>query len=167
MPDRDWLINLASSTFDGAGLAACDLSKAQNDLNRKVEGSIPRLVQITSEALEVHNLHAPSNRAIRLLSLKATSVLPGGGYLMLLVQHQIRVEHDLQGISAKLACVEGYQARHLQTRLFTPHGDALGGLHWLLDGKTIVSDDMIVRILLEDLVRAAMGSAKKEKGENS
>jgi hypothetical protein len=148
MPDSEWLKNLAGATFAGGRWQAADPEAVAKLTESRVAMAMARLEDEATAATEVYNDHARGRRPIRLLRVK-------DGFAMLCGAAQVTLVPVQGGLSATLTVNAGFKRRTQPLMQLAAHVDAFGAVAWNVGGQMLVSEDLIVQRLFEELARAA------------
>ena len=156
MADVEWLKALAGARLGPQGFRANDPEAVNRLARARIDDALHALSEEADMACCIHNDHARSERAIRLLPLPATS---GGGLMLLSGRAQLSLVRETQpGGMALLETVlvlRGFERRVVLERRYTPCSDAFGSVVWMQDNSLLMNYELIIKRLMEDLTRAA------------
>src|SRR5262249_35340382 len=119
----------------------------------EVEDIIGELLEEAIEAAEVFNHYAQGKKTLKILPLNVESELQTSGFLLLLGRTQIRIQQTGKTIEAMLTLMRGYQMKTALLHKFAPLVDSFGTVMWKMDDKLLLTKELIVRKLLEEVVR--------------
>lgn len=153
--DAAWLKHLAHAQGKGKTLAPGDAQAVQALAAARVEGAIHELYAEAQESCLIFNEHARGARTVNHLPLPARTD-GSSGFMLLMGRVQVILEAKEQRLEATLVHVDGFirQARRLHR--FMPHVDPFGSLVWSMDNALLMTNELIIKRLFEDLARAAL-----------
>ncbi len=151
--DREWLRNLANSNFTN-GHWMIDENKTRQLALSRLDETIMILFEEASEACEVFNAYSHEAKKINLIPIK-TPDKQLKGLILLLGRIQLKLEFFEHRIGASLIIVQGFSKDSRQIHIFDPQFDAFGTLLWNMDRSTLLTPELMIKRLLEDLVCAA------------
>lgn len=152
MVDSEWLRNLAGATLQGGRLTAPDPEAVRRLAEARVAAAIVGLEDEAREAAEVHNSHG--KRHVRVLSL--TEPGPGAGFTMLLGKAQVTLSYMPYSLSATLTVMRSFRRKTVELCRLGPHVDPFGSVAWRAGNDLIMTNELIMKKLFEDLTRAAL-----------
>lgn len=158
--DREWLRQLAQARTEQGRLVPNDPEGLKRDAMRHLMSAAAILQQEAEDWCAIFNMYAPKEQ-LRILPLAATTpgrVLPQG-FMMLLGGQQVRIEQHQYTLKASLIYIEAFQQREKPLHVFEAKVDMFGGIHWIMDQKTTVTNEMILKTLLRILREA--GESRK------
>ncbi len=155
MADVEWLRHLALARGGGNALAPDDPAAVERLAAARVAGAIHELYEEAQEACAVFNDHARGVRAVNHLPLPAR---PDGGmgFMLLMGRVQLILEARGQTLEATLVNVDGYVRQAKALHRFLPLVDPFGSLAWSMDNALLMTNELIIKRLFEDLARAAL-----------
>lgn len=151
-----WLKNLAEAEIKGDKWLCKDSASVQKLAQRRISEAIENLALEAAESIEIHNDHAPSHRKIRYLAVSPQPPLHGGGFRLFLGQTQIAMDFQMGALIAKLTTKEGFALKSQEIHRFLPRADAFGSVIWARDNTLLMTPELIIKRLLEDLTRVAL-----------
>jgi hypothetical protein len=160
MADQEWIKNLANAKFiDGTWETANPEAVTKLAADR-IEDTIIEIYEEAAEAADVFNLHAVDRPAIRILPIARDKSAGEGGLIMLLGRIQLNLEIIKNKLEARITTVDGY---HRSTNLLAslhPHADPFGSVMWIADKSSLMTNEIIIKRLLEQLVKSAFESGE-------
>lgn len=154
MTDAAWLKHLAGARGVGKGLAPNDPEAVRQLAAARIEETIHELYDLAQDACLVFNEHAPHGaRTANHLPLTAK---PGGapGFMLFMGRTQVTLEYKDRTLVATLVNVDGFIRQARRLHVFTPHVDPFGSLVWSMDNALLMTNELIMKRLFEDLARA-------------
>lgn len=157
MADHEWLKALATAKVHNLSLTPEDPGAVQRLAAARIEEALTALREEAEVASSIHNQHARSERAIRVLPLAERQ---GGAFLLLRGRAQYTIGRDDKTpmhLACQLALLEGFAVRSLLLRRFYPQVDRFGTVLWSEPKGLLMDVELLVKRLFEDLSRAAEG----------
>lgn len=154
MVDSEWLKNLAGATLSEGRWNVDDPESVKRLAEARVAAAIVALEDEAREAAEVHNLHARDARAVRVLSLAGTG--PGAGFTLLLGRSQVTLAYTPHALVATLSVMAGFRRASRELCRLRPHADAFGSVAWQGESALLMTNELIIKKLFEELTRAAL-----------
>lgn len=155
MADAEWIRNLATASYKGGQWVPEDPESIQTLAASRIEQSLQALYEEAVEACEIFNTHAVGKRRIRLLPLRPESGEGAPGFLLLFGKTQIKISYVPHRLTAVLSSMRGFSHVTKTLHTFDPHVDAFGSLLWCMDNGLLLTSELIIKRLLEDLAQAA------------
>lgn len=156
MIDRKWIKNLAKATYTSSGWQLDSQSHPRHDsLLDELKESISSLYEECFDSIEAYNSFANESSVMRLLPLAPVPGKTNGGFMILLAHQRINVEMRDTTIACTAITSRGFQCHKEEIDQYRPKSDVLGVINWYnhLDQK--VSFEIIVKTLMEKIVRMA------------
>lgn len=154
MVDSEWLKNLAGATLTDGRLSAPDPEAVRHLAEARVNAAIINLEDEAREAADVHNGYG--RRTLRVLSF--TDGGPETGFTLLLGKAQITIAYAPYSLTATLTVMRSFRRTTREICRLSPHVDPFGSVAWRADNALIMTTELIIKKLFEDLTRAALGS---------
>ena len=149
--DLFWVKTLASAKFkDGQWLLPDPElihQKAQKNLSETIKNIHEQMVI----AVGAYNENSTLRRHLKLLPVYNRHGNVMTGIVLLQSMVQIRLERKNNNLEATLESLQGFRKIQELIHTFRPRIDGLGGLSWIMDDKSIMTNDMIVKQLLHDV----------------
>lgn len=152
MVDSEWLKNLAGASLMGGRLTTSDPEGIKRLAEARVSAAIINLEDEAREAADIHNLHGRRN--VRVLSFSETG--PAAGFTLLLGKAQITLAYQPYALVATLSVMSGFRRASKEICRLQPHVDPFGSVAWRADNALIMTNELIMKKLFEDLTRAAL-----------
>jgi tetratricopeptide (TPR) repeat protein len=155
MADHEWLRNLAGARYVDGAWTHGDPAGVRDMIALRVDDAVQALFDEASEAAAVYNLHVRGARQLRVLQLGERQ----GGFLLLLGRCQLHVElvqtRGRRELVCTLIAVRGFERTALGVSRLTPHVDPFGSVAWQQDNALLMTQELIMKRLFEDLARAS------------
>lgn len=165
MADHAWLKNLAEAEILGGRWNTRDQGGIEKLAQKRVAEAIDLLAEEATESVRIHNEYAPESRKVRFVAIPPSPPEHGGGFRLCLGRTQVGLDFRLGALIATLTTAEGFALKNREIHRFLPHADAFGSVVWSRDNTLLMTPELIIKRLLEDLTRAALIAAA-EKGES-
>ncbi len=152
--DREWLKQLALARTENGRLVPYDPDGLKRESMRQLMSAVAHLQQEAEDWCAIFNMYA-TDEQLRILPLAAAPgrVLPQG-FMMLLGGKQVRVEQREYQLTASLIFIETFQQREKPLHRFEAKVDMFGGISWVIDQQSMVTNEMILKLLLRALREA-------------
>jgi len=155
MADKEWIKNLASAKLVNGQWQNTDPQGVSHLAESRIEESVVQLFEEATEAADLYNLHAIDRPSINILSIAKEKSRGNGGVIMLLGKTQLNVEIYNNTLEAQLTTVDGFHRNTTILAKLTAQTDSFGSVMWLADKSSLMSNELIVKKLMEQLVRSA------------
>jgi hypothetical protein len=160
MPDREWLEHLASARIVDGSWQADDMeavnatiwrrvSSAAEDLMALAEDYASALTEVSGARLNVRVLATPAGQGAN------ESQASGPGFMMLLGRYQLSVRRHQHSLRAEITVVHDFERQVLGNAAFTAKTDSFGTLLWRADNALLMTSDVIIKRLFEQLIKVA------------
>jgi len=156
MTDMEWYKNLAEANFENGKWVFEDNEKVEKLLSFKIKTVVNNLFDLASDAIEVFNQHAVEKPKINLLPISDTYSSSLVGFVALLGTTQVKIIKKSQAIEVFLIDINGHSPETTLLHSFQPCYDAIGSVLWQTDSKNLINEDIIVKTMLEELVKGFM-----------
>ncbi len=153
--DKQWVKILAESRLqDGEWVQSNPLMPREHGRD-EILRTVADLQTEMREALYVFNEAAKREKKISMFPLthKETGVL--NGFVMVVGRLQLQVIQHQAHINVQISRMNGYQQRTEMLHQLEASCDPFGGISWIMDQKSIMTKDMIVKQLLHDICHEA------------
>lgn len=163
MADREWLRHLAEASYTGGQWRLKDPAEVRRLAAARIEDAVNGLYELALEACEILNEYARGKRVARALPMAPRDEEGIGrvaGFMLLMGKCQINVELRKGGLDVTLVTVEGFTRKPRRLYRLSAHADTFGSVVWSADNALLMTDELIMKRLLEDLTRAAEEPAR-------
>ena len=153
--DLFWLKTLAHSDFENGNWVLDNPNEIKAHNKMAIIGTINEIYQDLILSVNTYNDYVENNRRLRLLPIYCEREHQMKGFVIMLKNIQIRLERSGAKMEAILESTQGFRQQREQLHVFEARMDALGGLSWIMDRRSVMSHEMIVKQLLHDLCSTA------------
>lgn len=153
--DRQWLKNLALSSFDNGRWNLADPNSPVSMASERVQESLNILFEKVRGNIDVFNLHAPAYKQLKLFKLIKNANTGDLGFVLLLGPLQMQLEQSGAQYTTTGVLFKNPQSVRIPMRHFEAHFDTFGEVFWTMDKKTVVDLERLAKQLLEDICRLA------------
>ena len=149
--DKTWVELFAKATYKSGGWQHPTPDDLASFRERQIFSMIEELAQIAETFSLACQEASRGTRAFRVVSSHQSIQ----GFIFMLERLQTKVQLESQGITSNLLILDGFTPKSLKRCVLTPTSDAFGGLTWYLNQTMVVTAEQFVKILAEDMLRAA------------
>ncbi len=153
--DLFWVRNLAHAKFTDGHWRLPNAQQAKQHSKASLIATIRDIYQELVIAVNTYNQHVQVTRQIKLLPIYEQSDQTMLGFIMMIGALQMRFERKSYRLQATLESLQGFRKIQELLHEFEPRIDGLGGLSWIMDGKSIMTNEMIIKQLLHDICSTA------------
>ena len=153
--DLFWIKTLANSNFENGRweLDRPHEVKAHNKM--AIIGTINEIYQDLVLSVNTYNEYVEQAKRLKLLPIYCEREHHMSGFVVMVRNIQIRLERSGAKMEAILESTLGFEQHRERVHIFEAKMDALGGLSWIMDSSSIMTNEMIVKQLLHDLCSTA------------
>lgn len=156
--DRQWVKILAQSQLD-AGHWKLSNPTAARDLSRQLlQRTVVQIFQEMKEAVTIFNEHSRQEKKLHLFPVYGKEREQMSGFVLVVGRLQLQLSQDQQSLDVSLARLQGFHQISTPLHRLDAHCDPFGGISWIMDEKSIMTEGMLVKQLLHDLCREAHAS---------
>lgn len=156
MPDREWLQHLATARLVDGSLKPSDEEALRATVYSRIGHATEELKALAEDYAAALTEISQARINVRVLDIAAGERgEPGAGFIMLLGRHQLCVRRRNYTLTGEISTVQDFQQQILGTAVFEPKTDNFGSLLWQSDNALLMSSDLIIKRLFEQLMRAA------------
>ncbi len=149
--DKHWIQHFISATYTATGWHHLDPDDLQAFQTTQVYQMLEQLeVQATLFAQACHEA-SRGKRTFRIVPAHSSIQ----GFTLLFARLQTKIQLEAQGITSNLLVLEGFTPKSLKRHAIIPTSDTFGGLNWCLDHSTQVTAEQFIKVLAEDMLKAA------------
>ena len=154
MPDNEWFRNLAEASYEDGHWQFKDRNRVERTLASKLETVVSQLLDDANDAIDIYNHHVKGGLKIKNLPIahKATNALIG--FVLLLGDKQVKLVKEGQTLQMSVLKVNGHDSEVSNYYQLNACYDPLGSLLWKADGQNLLGNEMIIKLILEELVKA-------------
>jgi hypothetical protein len=162
MADKEWIKNLATATWKQGKWEQEEPDRVRRLMRSRIEDSTFLLLQEAQDAAEIFNLYSKSPIKLGVLPLGQLPERVGGVIFMLGSTHaSLKLENDM--LAFNLTSLQGFQKVLIRAYNIRPQVDAFGSLVWQPDQAPMMGPEMIVKRVLEELIKQAHESGEMNK----
>lgn len=154
MADKEWIRHLAQATWKDGRWEHQDPEKVRLLLRKRIEDAVFQVLLESQDAAEVFNQYTKAGQKLTVLPIYETGDRLTGVTLML-GSAQAAVRPDGQALDFTLSVMQGFQRLAVKSCKILPQVDAFGSLVWQTGSSPMMSYDLLVKNILEDLTRYA------------
>ena len=154
MADIEWYKNQAEAEYINGKWQFEDPERVEQLLSFKVKTVINTLFDDVGDAIEIYNQHAVSRPQISCLPISDTYSNSLAGFVILLETSQVKLLRKNQCLEIYAINISGHNARTKLIHKLNPCYDALGSLMWSTSDKNLINEDIIVKLIMEELVKS-------------
>lgn len=153
MADIEWYKNLAEAEYVNGKWKFEDPERVEQILSFKVKTVINNLFDDVGDAIEIYNQHARTRSQINCLPISDTYSNALAGFVLLLETSQIKLLRKNQHLEVYSINISGHTTQTKLIHKLSPCYDALGSLMWSTGDKNLINEDLIVKLVMEEIVK--------------
>jgi hypothetical protein len=153
--DLFWIKTLAQARYQNGHWSLPDPDGIKRHTKRTLQDTVKNLYQELVLAVNTFNENGPQQRQIRLLPVYSDANEPMIGLILMVGALQMRLEREGYQLNVILESLQGFRKIQEKIHVFEPRIDGLGGLSWIMDKKSIMTNEMMIKQLLHDLCSTA------------
>jgi hypothetical protein len=157
MADKEWLRNLAQATWKDGRWQHAEPEKVKLLLRKRIEDAVYQILLEAQDAAEVFNQYTKAGQKLTVLPIYEQGDRLNG-VTMMLGSAQAAVRPDGQALDFTLSVMQGFQRLAVRSYKILPQVDAFGSLIWQTGNSPMMTYDLLVKNILEDLTRHAQAS---------
>jgi hypothetical protein len=162
MADKEWIKNLATATWKQGKWEQEEPDRVRRLMRGRIEDSTFLILQEAQDAAEIYNLYSKSPIKLNVLPIGQTPENVEGVIFMLGSTHvSIILENDM--LAFNLTSLQGFQKVLIKAYNIRPQVDVFGSLVWQPDHAPMMGPEMIVKRVLEELIKKAHESGEMSK----
>ena len=153
--DKQWVKILAESRLeDGEWVQSNPLMPREHG-REEILRTISDLQNELREAIQVFNDYAKKDKKLSLFPLNERESGAVNGFVVVVGRLQLQVTQFQAHINVQISRMQGYQQRTEMLHQLEASCDPFGGISWIMDRKSIMTKDMLVKQLLHDICHEA------------
>jgi len=153
--DLFWIKTLAQAKYKDGQWNLTNPEGIKRHTKQTLIETIKELYQELVLAINAYNEHANHQRRIRLLPVYSETEQPMIGLILMVGSLQMRFERQGYRLEATMESLQGFRKIQEKIHFFEPRIDGLGGLSWIMDRKSIMTNEMMIKQILHDLCSTA------------
>lgn len=153
--DKQWVKILAESRLqDGEWVQSNPLTPREHGRDQILR-TIYDLQEDLREAIQIFNEHAKKDKKMAMFPLHGKDSETLTGFVVVVGRLQLQVIQHQAHINVQISRMQGFQQRSEMLHQLEANCDPFGGISWIMDRKSIMTKDMIVKQLLHDICHEA------------
>lgn len=153
--DKQWVKILAESRLqDGEWVQSNPLTPREHG-REQILRTIQDLHIDLREAIQVFNDHAKKDKRLATFPLHQKSSDIMNGFVIVVGRLQLQVVQHQAHMRVQMSRMQGFQQQSETLHQLEANCDPFGGISWIMDQKSIMTKDMIVKQLLHDICHEA------------
>lgn len=161
--DRDWIKSLATADFTSGSWRVADEEAIKQRATREILTAMDEIYEGVVEAVDIFNAYSQQNRDIKLMPLHHPETHQLNGLVMIVGSVQLRMEHQNFQFIISVYRRQEYRTKVKPLHILEPRIDPFGGLTWIMDHKTTLTRDLIVKQLLRDICTTSFVGVESKK----
>ncbi len=163
MPDREWLQHLATARLVDGGLRPSDQEALSATVYGRIGSAIDDLKAMATDYAEALTEISQARLNVRVLDVAAGERGdPGPGFMLMLGRFQLCVRRQKYALTGEISTVRDFERHVLGSAVFEPKTDTFGSLLWQSDNALLMTSDLIIKRLFEQLIKAARTNLSSE-----
>ncbi len=156
--DRQWVKILTQASLEDGAWKLGNPAAAHEHSRATLQKTVTLLFQNTKEAVAIFNDNSRKDKKLSLFPVYTKGRETMAGFVLVLGRLQLQLMQTDLSLEIHLSRLQGFHQSNELLHRFDPHCDPFGGISWIMDQKSIMTDEMIVKQLLHDLCREAYTS---------
>jgi hypothetical protein len=153
--DKQWVKILADSRLEDGQWKQSNPA-APRDLGRNsILKTIGELNSDLRDAIQIFNDHAKKEKKMSIFPIHGKEQEVLSGFVVVVGRLQLQVLQHQAQINVQISRMQGFQQRTEVLHQLEAHCDPFGGISWIMDQKSIMTKDMLVKQLLHDICHEA------------
>ena len=153
--DKQWVKILAESRLENGEWKQNNPATPREHGRNQILRTAGELFQDIKDALIIINEHSRKDKKMTAFPMYDKDQESVTGFILVLGRLQLQVMQHQAHISVSVARMHGYQQELETIHQFEAHCDPFGGISWIMDQKSIMTKDMMVKQLLHDMCHEA------------
>jgi hypothetical protein len=153
--DKQWIKILAESRLEGGEWVQSNPLTPREHGREQILRTISDLQNDLREAIQIFNDHARHDKKISIFPLHGKNMDVLTGLVVIVGRLQLQVVQNQAHINVSILRMQGFQQRTEILHQFEANCDPFGGISWIMDRKSIMTKDMLVKQLLHDICHEA------------
>lgn len=158
MSDLSWCKNLAQfEPSSGDWKLKNDLSSDPIPVS-KINAIVCEMHEEAKKNAYAFTAYSLNRIDLKVLPIQAVDSRILNGFIILHGKNQIRIERNKKLLMIHFTEIIGFDIKERLSYTLTPRKDFLGEILWDVNGNRLVNSDLIVKIMLETLVKESLKS---------
>lgn len=153
--DKQWVKNLAESRLEKGQWVAPNPATPRDYGRSQVLEAVSDIYSNVRDAVQVFNEHSRKEKKMSVLPVYAKDQEQMNGFVLVVGRLQLQLTQNQVKLEAYVTRFQGFHQRTDLLHELEAHCDPFGGISWIMDRKSIMTKDMIVKQLLHDICHEA------------
>ena len=153
--DKQWVKILAESRLENGQWKPSNPNVPREHGRNTILKTIGDLNNDLRDAIQVFNDHAKKDKKISLFPIHGKDQEHLSGFVVVVGRLQLQVLQHQAQINVQISRMQGFQQRSEILHQLEARCDPFGGISWIMDQKSIMTKDMLVKQLLHDICHEA------------
>ncbi len=156
--DKQWVKILAQSQLNEGQWKLSNPAAARDLSRHHLHKTVSQLFAEMKEAVAVFNEYSKQEKKLSLFPIYSKDKESMHGFVLVVGRLQVQLSQNQSSLDIVLTRLQGYQQSSHALHRLDAHCDPFGGISWIMDGKSIMTEEMIVKQLLHDICHEAHAS---------
>lgn len=156
--DRQWIKILAESQLQDGQWKPNNPAAARDHSRHLLQRTVVLLFQEMKEATLIFNEHSRRDKKLSIFPVYSKDKESMSGFVLVVGRLQLQLVQTENTLEVLLSRLQGFHQTSVKLHELSAHVDPFGGISWIMDENSIMTEDMIVKQLLHDICREAHAS---------
>ncbi len=156
--DRQWVKILAQSQLQEGHWKLSNPAAARDLSRHTLQRIVGQLFGTMKEGIAVFNEYTKQEKKLSLFPIYSKDKESMHGFVLVVGRLQLQLIQNQNSLEILLTRLQGYQQSSVPLHRLDAHCDPFGGINWIMDGKSIMTEEMIVKQMLHDISHEAHAS---------
>jgi len=153
--DKQWVKILADSRLEEGQWVQTNPTAPRDHGRTQILKTIGELNADLRDAIQVFNDHAKKEKKMSIFPIHGQDKEVLSGFVVVVGRLQLQVLQHQAHINVQISRMQGFQQRTEILHQLEASCDPFGGISWIMDQKSIMTKDMLVKQLLHDICHEA------------
>lgn len=153
--DKQWVKNLAESRLENGQWVPPNPAAPRDYGRNQVQKAVSEIFQDVRDAAQVFNDHSRKEKKMSVFPVYAKDQEQMNGFVLVIGRLQLQLAQNQLRLEASVTRLQGFHQRTDRLHELEAHCDPFGGISWIMDRKSIMTKEMIVKQLLHDICHEA------------
>ncbi|MBC7658491.1 MAG: hypothetical protein H7249_02155 [Chitinophagaceae bacterium] len=153
--DKQWVKILAESRLEDGQWKQTNPNVPREVGRSSILKTIAELNMELRDAIQVFNDHCKKEKKMSIFPIHGKDNETLSGFVVVVGRLQLQVLQHQAQINVQISRMQGFQQRSEILHTLEAHCDPFGGISWIMDQKSIMTKDMLVKQLLHDICHEA------------
>lgn len=153
--DKQWVKILADSRLEDGQWIQTNPAAPRDHGRTQILKTIGELNADLRDAIQVFNDHAKKEKKMSIFPINGKDQEVPSGFVVVVGRLQLQVLQHQAHINVQISRMNGFQQRTEILHHLEANCDPFGGISWIMDQKSIMTKDMLVKQLLHDICHEA------------